>query len=419
MIAITNAWGEKRLIPSSDSPELGTTFDTRGKTMKKVLLATTALAMSAGVAYAEISISGNARMGLQHVGKVAGKDAVQGTISAANAALINEYLGSNAVDADELVTADYVRQAQELRQEWADALAAMEAAQDPADAVAMAELAADLESLDAVIAESSGSAAVAAKDSTTKYEKRMTVTMSGSVETTSGLTFGATLNLRANEGKAAVGSGARVHMATGGVEVGVGNIWGAIDSMPGVYSASAGLTGLGWGGALANTDATGYWGWDSYSSSGNGAEGVEVTFSSGSFAGHLSYTSTDLGSNANRTAGYVAYTMGDWTVAVGSQYDADNADNDKTLVTVGGKVGDFGVGIGYADNGGETKLALNGSASFGATSVSAYLADEESAANASMGLGISHDLGGASLTGGIAKTASGQTRADMGVSFSF
>ena len=34
--------------------------------MKKVLLATTALALSAGVAYAEVSVSGNARMGLKY-----------------------------------------------------------------------------------------------------------------------------------------------------------------------------------------------------------------------------------------------------------------------------------------------------------------------------------------------------------------
>jgi outer membrane protein OmpU len=64
MIAITNAWGEKHVIPNSDSPELGTTFDTRGKTMKKVLLATTALVLWAGVASAEISFSGSAAAGM-------------------------------------------------------------------------------------------------------------------------------------------------------------------------------------------------------------------------------------------------------------------------------------------------------------------------------------------------------------------
>jgi outer membrane protein OmpU len=290
--------------------------------MKKVLLATTALALSAGVAYAEVSVSGNARMGLQ------------------------------------------------------------------------------------------------SNDGTTTFEKRMTVTMSGSAETTSGLTLGASMNLRANEGGAAVTSGARVSLATGGVEVAVGNIYGAIDSMPGVYGASAGLTGLGWGGVLANTAANGSWAWDSYSSSGNGSEGLEVIYSGGSVTAHLSYSDSDLGSAANRTAAYVSYAMGDWTVAAGMQDSADN-DEDKTLVTVGGKVGDFGVGIGYADNGGETKLALNGSATFGATTVSAYVASEESAANNPMGLGIKHDLGGASLVGGVARTAAGVNRADLGVSFSF
>jgi outer membrane protein OmpU len=68
MIAIRDAWGEKRVIPNSDSPELGTTFDTRGKTMKKVLLATTALALSAGVAHAEIALSGSAAMGVARDG---------------------------------------------------------------------------------------------------------------------------------------------------------------------------------------------------------------------------------------------------------------------------------------------------------------------------------------------------------------
>jgi len=304
--------------------------------MKKVLLATTALTLSAGVAYAEVSISGNARMGLQ------------------------------------------------------------------------------------------------SNDGTTTFEKRMTVTMSGSAETTSGLTMGATMNIRANEGGAtiedsagdtaaiggAVLSGARVHVASNGFEVGMGNINGAIEYMPGVYSASAGLTGLGWGGVLANTAATGSWGWDAYSSSGNGAEGVEVMYSAGAVSAHLSYSDSDLGSAADRTAAYVSYTMGDWTVAAGTQ-DSTDADEDKTLVTVGGKVGDFGVGFGWADNGGETKIALNGSATMGAVTISAYVADEESATDQPMGLGVSYDLGGANVVGGIARTATGQTRADAGVSFKF
>ena len=291
--------------------------------MKKVLLATTALALTAGVAYAEVSVSGNARMGLQ------------------------------------------------------------------------------------------------SNDGTTTLEKRMTVNLGGSAETTSGLSLGAAMNIRSNENGGAVLSGAKVHLSTGGVTVAVGNIDGAIESMPGIYSPSVGLTGLGWGGLAVNTAANGAVGWASYSSSGNGAEGIEVIYSAGAVSAHLSYTDADLGSLGNeRTAAYVSYAMGDWTVAVGMQDSSLNTE-DKTVVTVGGKVGDFGVGFAAADNDGVTKISLNGSATFGATTVSGYVTDEEDLANNTMGLGIKHDLGGASLVGGVARTAADTTRADIGVSFSF
>ena len=391
--------------------------------MKKVLLATTALALSAGVAYADVSLKGNARMGLTYKSGKAAVAASEGYDAALSARNIASTAYTNAVSdqaakveaRDDAMAALSVANLDNLSS--VTALAAAQAALNTAnDTLTAAQ--GTLASAETALANES--AAKDATSSTTVIEKRMTVTMSGSKETDSGLTFGASMNLRANEGSAAVTSGAVVSLTTtGGVSVSVGNIAGALESMPGMYDASAGLTGLGWGGVLGNTDANGYWGWDAYSSSGNGAEGVEVTFASGSFSGHVSYTSTDLGSAANRTAAYGSYAMGDWTVAVGGQYDADDAANDKTVVTVGGKVGEFGVGIGYADNAGETKLALNGSASFGATSVSAYIATEESADNSAMGLGISHDLGGASIAGGVAKTTSGQTRADMGVKFSF
>jgi outer membrane protein OmpU len=53
-----------RDIPNSDSPELGNT-PRRGKTMKKILLATSVLAASAGFASAEgVTVTGTARMGL-------------------------------------------------------------------------------------------------------------------------------------------------------------------------------------------------------------------------------------------------------------------------------------------------------------------------------------------------------------------
>ena len=291
--------------------------------MKKVLLATTALTMSAGVAYAEVSLSGSARMGLQYT----------------------EATGDTTVD------------------------------------------------------------------------NRMTVTFSGSTETTSGLTLGATMNLRTNDGSDSAVSGARVSVAASGAEVAVGNIYGAIDSMPGLY-ISAGLTGLGWTGVAANTVAKGSFGWDSYTSSDNGVNGVEVIYSSGGFTGHLSYSDADIGSSSNNTAAYVSYAMGDWTAAVAMQDSTTNT-QDKTIVTVSGNVGDFGVNFAAADNDGERKIVLGGSATFGATKVNAFVADEETGADTGFGLGLKHDLGGASLVGGVERTVAGVNRADLGVSFSF
>lgn len=309
--------------------------------MKKVLLATTAMALSAGVAYAEVSISGNARMGLQY-SSITGQ---------------------------------------------------------------------------------------------TRFEKRMTVDINASTESSSGITFGAKMRLRSNEAGATIATGARVYLQTNGFELAMGNIDGAIESMPNLYSPSVGLTGLGWGGLVTNTAGNGYWQWDAYSSSGNGAEGIEMIYTAGAFTGHISYSDNTVSSGATigRHAGaYGAYTFNDWTVALGvargsfdmngnGVIDVAEVDNgDKVVLTVGGKIGDYGVGFGVADNNGTTKIALNGSATFGATTVSAYVADEDTAlADTSYGLGVSYDLGGAAVVGGLTHDAAGTNRADLGVQFSF
>ncbi len=290
--------------------------------MKKVLLATTALVLSAGVASAEVALSGSARMGLTY----------------------------------------------------------------------------DSDSGDTVL------------------NNRATVNIDASTETTSGLTFGARLRIRSSNGEVATVNGARVYLKSGAVEVAVGNIYGALDSMPGMYNSEVGLTALSDAGVVAAPLVNG-WGFDGYSSTGE-QMGVEAIYSAGAFTGHLSVTDTDLGSATDRTAAYGAYTMNDWTVALGVQ-DSDLNTEDKTVLTVGGKIGDYGVGFAAADNDGEQKIALNGSATFGATTVNGFVADEESGDETPMGLGVSYDLGGAALVGGVERDADGVKRADMGVSFSF
>lgn len=376
--------------------------------MKKVLLATTAVALSAGVAAADVSVSGNARMGLQYKSSVA---AVAGGL--------NTYAWNPVTKkVDKTVVAGVSNPAALAAAK--DAVAAAKAAVAAAATDAARTLAeGNLAAAEAQLADRAG---VAAQASNTTIEKRMNINLDGSVETSSGMTFGARMRLRSNEAGATLTTGARVYMKTGGVEIAMGNINGAIESMPGLYDPSVGLTGLGWGGLVTNTRGKGYWGWDAYSSSGNGVEGVEVMYSGGSFTGHLSYSEPVLSSGATaeeRIALYGAYTMNDWTVALGLQDSSNNA-NDKVVLTVGGKLGDYSVGFGIADNDGVQKIALNGSATFGATTVSAYVADEDTAvADTSYGIGVSYDLGGASVVGGISHDAFGTDRADLGVSFSF
>jgi outer membrane protein OmpU len=297
---------------------------------------------------------------------------------------------------------------------------------------------------------------VPAANTKTRLEKRMTVNIDGSTTADNGVTFGARVRIRSDENGASLVSGARVFARAGGLTVAAGNILGAIESMPGLYAPSVGLTGLGWGGLVANVDngaaangafeaaatmgsGTGgdrYFDWDAFSSRGNGAEGIEVIYSMGDFTGHLSYSSNGLrgvapASSGRRVAAYGAYKFSGWTVALGIQDSnvvAGGAE-DKVILTVGGKIGDFGVGFGAAQNGkGANKInkfAINGSYTMGATTISGYVASQSvlpvpTGSKTSYGIGASYAMGGgASLVGGIARTTRKDTRADIGVSFSF
>ncbi len=283
-----------------------------------------------------------------------------------------------------------------------------------------------------------------ANGSKTALEKRMTINIDGTTTADNGVTFGARLRLRSNEGvrdgsgngglnaNSSV-AGARVFARAGGLTVAAGNILGAVESMPGLYGPSVGLTGLGWSGLVTNITGRAF-DWDAFQSSGNGAEGIEVIYSMGDFTGHLSYSSTDLarvgnvGPSTKRVGAYGSYKFSGWTVALGLQdSDAAAGIEDKVILTVGGKIGDFGVGFGAAQNGKGAnkvnKFAINGSYTMGATTISGYVANESvllGLSKSSYGIGASYAMGGgASLVGVIERTTAKTTRADIGVSFSF
>ncbi len=296
----------------------------------------------------------------------------------------------------------------------------------------------------------------------TTTTSRFRVQMDASTETDSGVKLSVTSRFEANGGGTSAFNAPRFTVSASGLSVAVGNICGAIECMPGLYtggqkSAGVGLSGLGYHNMVVNTGAyggdsagtapaaTNYFNWDAYSSSGQGAaanNGVELSYAMGDLKAHLSYsdrnaraataaTPTALATNAvpanTRLGAFVSYTFSGWTAAVGYQ-DADIASQDKTVVTLGGAIGDIKLTAGYADNNGVDKYAIAGAYALNsALSLHGYVAMEDGNTGAasiydgeSYGLGVSYGLGaGASIEAGVAQASDGLMKADFGLHFSF
>jgi len=275
----------------------------------------------------------------------------------------------------------------------------------------------------------------------TTLESRFRMNIDASTESDAGVKFGARVRMQADDASAtdftgatkAYGgnaglNGARFYVSAGGLEVAAGNIYGALDSMPGLYAGSLGISGLGWANIVTNFNSA------TYDSTGAGTNGVEVIYSAGAFGAHLSYTEADgfdfaadptdplwTETFVERTELAVSYSMNGWTVAAGFQ-DSDAATYAEWVLTAGGKVGNVGLTLAVAqDNNSNTSATLTGEFAVGAaTTVTAYVAmDEAQVDEEAYGIGVSHSLGGgASIIGGVVEMH-GQTRADLGVKFNF
>ncbi len=270
---------------------------------------------------------------------------------------------------------------------------------------------------------------------------RLRLQIDMSTEADNGLKFGARLRHEQDSFNGGVVNGGpggfngvRFYAAAGGFQLGVGNIIGAIEAMPGLYmstqSAGIGLSGLGFSNLVTNTQGAGYWGWDAYQSKTNGGlgggavrgNGVEIMYSAGDFGAHLSHTGNGVG---ELTALQLNYKFNDWTVAAAYQ-DAAWVGGDKVVLTVGGKIGPANIGLAYADNDGIGKFGLYGNIDVGAaTRVDVFVTSEDGVAGGeTYGLAVSHSLGGgASLEAGVARddtnATGGVTMYDMGIRFNF
>lgn len=264
--------------------------------------------------------------------------------------------------------------------------------------------------------------------SKTSLEKRMTINIDATTETDGGLELGGRIRIRSDESTATgtVANGARLFLKTGGFTLAVGNINGAIDDMATVLHGNVGLNGNGYHNAVVG-------GYTGYASTGNN-NGIEAIYAAGDFKAHLSYDQVnDASANPNTTALALQYNFGDWTAELGLQdADAPSGAGDFWTVAVKGQLGDFGVGLAYgstdvgATNEGRTRI--NASYAFGATTVTAFVADGGVATyvDTSYGIGATYDLGGATLVGGISRTGeadvagtSSKTVASAGIKFNF
>lgn len=299
-----------------------------------------------------------------------------------------------------------------------------------------------------------------------------------SAETDNGVAFGARFRAQAesrdNNPNGAMFNGARFFVTSGGFTLGVGNIIGAIENTPGLYletrTAGTGIDGAGFVSVVTNVNANGnngnksgeYFNWDSYSSGGAGVNGVEALYTSGGFTGHISYsqdndTLASSGNNDPDAGGYaaatvaadggdraaimVAYTWNDWTAALSYQ-DSSAKWADKTVFTVAGSFGQFGVRFAAADNDGIGKYGLYGNMDIGAASnILLWVTSEDSVSDAdvdngrsdnrdyngvdgsdgtSYGIHYSYDLGGgASFEAGARQSSDDNTTVQAGVYFSF
>lgn len=348
--------------------------------MKKILLATTMLAGTAGFAAAESSItmSGSARMGLTYAEGVAGVDGTLDTFVAGVRTAV-----SGAVTANDIAAA----RADVFAAEAVLGAAATDAARTAAAAVLadrQAELAARL-----------GTAAVA---DATRMEYRTRISITGAGETDSGLSYSATIRLQ----------DASTVAATQAIGV---TVSGAFGSLTFGSESSAAEYAVG---DLAGVGYVGQGGSDTTFLVGAFAL---YKYSAGDFTAYVS--SGQIGTDDVSIGG--SFTTGGLTVGVGHE---DNGDVTHTAASVTYAMGDTKIKAIYGTSGDLdlTQSGLSVAQTMGATTLTAYYRTEEVGpvqTDDNFGIGVAHDLGGgAALKAGF-ESINDRNFADLGLTFSF
>jgi outer membrane protein OmpU len=181
-------------------------------------------------------------------------------------------------------------------------------------------------------------------------------------------------------------NGARFGVTFGGLIVNVGNIIGAVENAPGLYTTGTRSAGTGIDGMGFNSLVLKNVGWDAYDSDGQGANGVEAIYTVGGFTGHISYSedNDDLASfdpvvgvtvpGETRLGLMATYSFGDYYVTGAYQDSSDGLVvggddlNDLYFLAAGADFGQFGAKIAYGESTQTKAWSLEGNMDIGAAS---------------------------------------------------
>jgi outer membrane protein OmpU len=428
--------------------------------MKHTLLATTALvALTAGTASAELTITGSARIGLLSTEGTAAKTtaAVAGALTAAQvdtliyfntvAAYSAMATGSSSfafTAATALSATEIAASSAEVSNVIQAVIANIKTAQlqddSAAGSTAAGQFVTDLATAEAILASARGTAAstAAAVADKTSAVNRMRVTFTGSGETDSGISYGATVRAD-NSGVGASSGGMAGSQYVSGAfgKVTMGDLGGADKDATGNI-AGVGLTGLSDYNEVTYQAAAGHNLGYSYSTSGmtfgysqdtkvttgsNSAMGVSYSGDIGGATISFGVGQSKVGDSTQTTMSVSASSGGLTLKAISSSndngpVDAEVTERKQTGVTAATQ---YRAAVAEKANADTDTTGISVSYSMDAMSVSAFSKTVATAGSADKdysGFGFSYDMGGVKLSAGVVD-ANDQQLVDFGLSFSF
>ena len=303
--------------------------------MKKILLTTTALTMVAGASFADVKVSGSARLSVTMAPSVAAVAASAGYAAALTASTAADLALENAIAAGTVTAADIV--------------GALNAA--------------------GLLAAQTAPVAAVAASSTVQNRVRVNFRLSG--ETDGGLTFGGGTRLQTAGGGGTGVQGASVYVSNGTMTLTVGNTSGAVGNTIGIYAnGGCGFSATNaYGSYCANVIDQANSAFTGSSSGGAGPNNVRADFALG-----MATVSVSGGTGLDSEFAVSADLGG---VALGVGVDAGAGAAGGTFVTLGYNAGSVNLSLAaFNPKTGAQRYIVNATTAVGAGKIGMFVAKD-------------------------------------------